>query len=58
MQIQSGTGNSQWAEVDDLGRLHTVAVTQSEMEYISARAGDGYTITTDNFKFNSTNEHP
>ena len=57
-QIQSGTGNADWARVDNFHRLHTTAVTQSEVEYLSENTGDSYSITTDNYTFNSTNPHP
>ena len=58
MQLQSGTGNSYWAKVDQFNRLHTTAVNQSEIEYLSEFSGDSYSITTDNYTFNSTNSHP
>lgn len=58
MQIQDGAGRGYWAKVDNFNRVHTTAVIQSEIEYISLSAGDAYSITTSNYTFNSTNPHP
>lgn len=45
-------------DVNDDLMLLTEATTRSEIEFISAVKSDAYTVTTDNYEFNSTNEHP
>lgn len=45
MRIDSGTGNCQSAKVDNENKLHTRAVTETELTH-SVIEGDGYNINT------------
>jgi len=45
-------------KVNEENMALTHAMFRSEIEYYSAEKGDGYTITTDNYTFNSTAPHP
>lgn len=54
--IDPRTGYS--VKVDRYGRLVSVSSIRSEVEYFSEVNEDSYTITTENYTFNSTNEHP
>lgn len=58
MIIYDGSGKGYSAKVDKFNRLHTTSTIVSEIEYVSLTAGDSYSITTPNYTFNSTNEHP
>ena len=58
MQVQSGTGNSQWMEVDSYHRAKTFATKITEFADVSRREEEGYSVSTDALTFNSTNEHP
>lgn len=58
MQVQDGSGRGYWAKVDEFNRLYTDSVQVSEIENISVENASSYSITTDNYEFNSTNEHP
>lgn len=57
-QIQDGSGKGYWAKVDQFNRLHTAGTNRTEIEYVSINNGDAYSVTTTNYTFNSTNEHP
>jgi len=58
MQIQDGSGKGYWAKVDSYNRTHTYSTTLKEISDVSSRTENSYSVTTELFTFNSTNEHP
>lgn len=53
-----GVRNQSGVDANDELMLLTKATTQSEIEYYSEVKKSSYTVTTDNYNFSSTNEHP
>jgi len=58
MQIQDGSGKGYWAKVDSYNRVHTYSTTIKEISDVSTRNENAFSVTTDLYTFNSTNEHP
>ena len=58
MQLQDGAGKGDWAHIDSYNRLHTYSTTIKEISDISTRHENSYSVTSDVYTFNSTNEHP
>lgn len=57
-QIQDGTGKGYWAKVDSYNRINTYSTTIKEISDVSTRNENAFSVTTDVYTFNSTNEHP
>ena len=58
MQINDGIGRGYLLKVDSKNRAHVMATRISEIGYVAQTTNDSYTISTNSFTFNSTNEHP